>query len=84
VDQGNYTAQKAWKTLQFVMRVLKKKEIRIQKFILHVIGCAMNGNFGLQIRNFLHQAPTILLIPVLGSSAGSSVLYEICVVCRIL
>jgi hypothetical protein len=37
VDQENYTAQKAWKALQFLMRTLKKK-IGIKNFCLHGIG----------------------------------------------
>jgi hypothetical protein len=36
VDQVNYTAQKAWKALYFVM-VFSKKEIGIQNFRLYVI-----------------------------------------------
>jgi len=42
VDQVNYIAQKAWKTLDFVMRVLKKGNMNTKKkkkkINLHVIG----------------------------------------------
>ena len=31
VDQVNYIAQKAWKTLHFVMRVLKKRKYELKK-----------------------------------------------------
>jgi hypothetical protein len=34
-DQVNYTAQKAWKALHFIMFVLKKE---YKKFSLHIIG----------------------------------------------
>ena len=38
VDQLNYTVQKAWKALHFVMRALKKGNRNSKKFSLHVIG----------------------------------------------
>ena len=38
MDQVNYTTQKAWKALHFVMRVLKKGKYEYKKFSLHVIG----------------------------------------------
>jgi len=43
VDQVNYTAQKAWKALHFVMRVLKKGNRNFKKFSLHVIGTSYSS-----------------------------------------
>jgi len=48
------------------------------------IRSVMNGNFGLQLRNFLPFATPMLLTPVTGNSSASSVLYEIRIVRRIL
>jgi len=47
VDQVNYTAQKAWKALHFVMRVLKKRKQEYKTFSLHAIGTSYSWNIGL-------------------------------------
>jgi hypothetical protein len=38
VDQVNYTTQKAWKALHFLLRVLKNRKQEYKRFSLHVIG----------------------------------------------
>ena len=47
VDQIYYLAQKAWKALHFVMRVLKKRKQVYKMFSLHVTGMSYSWIWGL-------------------------------------
>ena len=51
MDQVNYTAQKAWKALHFVMRVLRKGKRNTKMFSLHTSLVLRFSNMGLYTGN---------------------------------
>ena len=60
VDQVNYTAQKAWKALHFVMRVPKKMKQEYKMFSLHVTGMSCSCIWSCMLGSMQRRTDTCL------------------------